>query len=121
MLMFIQPAEEELAGARETIAQQNADIKALQVDLDATSKAAMAKEAEVSDLQGKVVNVRSHALRLEEELRSLRSGEVSNVHRVSELQQELEEARAAAGALLCCLLPDTWLSQLNSRWHCVVT
>ena len=59
----------------------------------------MAKDAEVKDLQGRVISIRSHALRLEEELRSLRSGEVSNVQRVQEIQQQLEAARNTASAL----------------------
>lgn len=50
----------------------------------------------MKDLQGRVISIRSHALRLEEELRSLRSGEVSNVQRVQEIQQQLEAARNTA-------------------------
>lgn len=91
-------AERELATAKQTVSQQASQINALRSDLAAASDAVKDKERDVSALQGKVIQIRSHALKLEEELRALRSGEVSNVYRVSELRDELEVAQQTAGA-----------------------
>jgi predicted nuclease with TOPRIM domain len=82
------------------VEQQQGQIEALRSDLKAANDAVKAKEQDVSALNGKVIQIRSHALKLEEELRALRSGEVSNVHRVSEIREELELAQETAGVLL---------------------
>jgi predicted nuclease with TOPRIM domain len=56
------------------------------------------KQSEVTELHGKVVNIRSHALKLEDELRGMNSGKSSNVQRVNELQQEVQIQKKNAGA-----------------------
>jgi predicted nuclease with TOPRIM domain len=84
------------------VEEQQGQIEALRRDLKAADDAVKAKELDVNALHGKVMQIQSHALKLEEELRALRSGEVSNVHRVSEIREELELAQETAGVLLDC-------------------
>ena len=118
-------AERELATAKQTVSQQASQINALRGDLAAASDAVKDKERDVSALQGKVIQIRSHALKLEEELRALRSGEVSNVYRVSELRDELEVAQQTAGAGClhstgCCACPARLSSFLVMCGSCVL-
>lgn len=90
-------AEEQLKVANKTVEDQKIELRELRGELRDTQDELEGKCDEISQLQGKVVNIRSHALKLEDELRTMSGGEASNVHRTAELQKELRSQKAAAG------------------------
>lgn len=94
---FLTTVEEQLKVANKTVEEQKIELRELRGELRDTQDELEGKCDEVSQLQGKVVNIRSHALKLEDELRSMSGGEASNVHRTAELQKELRKQKAAAG------------------------
>ena len=70
--------------------------------MDSAQTELESKQGEVTELHGKVVSIRSHALKLEDELRAMNSGKSSNVQRVNELQQEVQIQKKNAGMLAHC-------------------
>lgn len=56
------------------------------------------------------MSIRSHALKLEDELRAMNSGKSSNVQRVNELQQEVQIQKKNAGTR------DGFFLLLRARW-----
>lgn len=108
-------AEEQLKVANKTVEDQKIELRELRGELRDTQDELEGKCDEVSQLQGKVVNIRSHALKLEDELRSMSGGEASNVHRTAELQKELRMQKTAAGEILGDLL---WYQSVGMcSWH----
>lgn len=97
-------AGEQLKVANKTVEDQKIELRELRGELRDTQDELEGKCDEVSQLQGKVVNIRSHALKLEDELRSMSGGEASNVHRTAELQKELRMQKAAVGETHWALL-----------------
>lgn len=98
-------AGEKLKAANQTIEEQKSELSTLRHDLDDAHTELESKQSEVTELHGKVVSIRSHALKLEDELRAMNSGKSSNVQRVNELQQEVQIQKKNAGMLplLSCM------------------
>lgn len=96
-------AEEKLKAANQTIEEQKVELSTLRHDLDDAQEELESKQTEVTELHGKVVSIRSHALKLEDELRAMNSGKSSNVQRVNELQQEVQIQKKNAGTQSTCL------------------
>lgn len=90
-------AGEKLKAANKTIEEQKLELSTLRNDLDDANTELESKQTEVTELHGKVVSIRSHALKLEDELRAMNSGKSSNVQRVNELQQEVQIQKKNAG------------------------
>jgi predicted nuclease with TOPRIM domain len=78
------------------------------------------KQTEVTELHGKVVSIRSHALKLEDELRAMNSGKSSNVQRVNELQQEVQIQKKHAGVISLTLC-DHGRAMMSDQTVCTYT